>query len=1074
MEDYYEDPYLSEDEDLTGTLRGLSESLAELTNPSTTVEALQLSRDILSDFRKEDPEEDAIQREMKAQSERTREILRQARERIAARKFDKRQLHLAAAQGWGAPTRAGSFAESVSNMAGQVMPVRKDMQQFRHGQEDSLNELDMAINSTTDRELAARLQMLMKNRETRARLAQEALKTLGKRASGSNNSTQGRAAQAVDRAFAPEYVEFVQGGAAEAAKALEELKQAHTTLVSGKNNITGPVVGTMGTIPLIGKVAQDIFNPEASDVQETVEYTVQQSLRPILGAQFTEKEGERLIARVYNRRLDESVNAERLDRLINQLQRAYEEKQRAAEYFEQHGTLSGFEGKTSWTIDDIWPASDGETTRVSFEEEPEPAPRPQPIGKARKKRGFRWPWQMRFAEGGQAHKSRAVMTRVIDIDGQPVEIPVDMSEEEARELYYSEDPSLGTTALEAAVTGGLGYAAGKAGSNLVMKGADALPGRRIKGGEKRVLDLMDFLNVSPDDIAGRLQRLNSRLKVPANVMDVMPPEMRALGEASFLPRAKETGPTLDELRGRQKDSRGRVAEQVNQGLVPDAFTQLQNKLKNDRSLRGRPLYDEVFKQYPEVQSKVLNEVLDTKEGSRAVKSAVRAWKKKYKDKPFGKPDATGMARSYSLEFLDLVKYFYDDEVRRAYGRDKPKYAELVKADRDRLRDELDALTGGDTSRYRAARNQWEYDSKLMEALDWGHNEFSKVSPGEAAAYMKDLDFTTRDVVRSGVAESLLRQLQGPYTDTNPAKKIVGSPDLMEKLELLFVDDPRKFALFKEALEAEMEIFENTRSTLNKGKSSRGEYQPPTDMVKQMARERVPTLGPFNPYYWLLKSVRHDKPITEAEADQILRILRTRDPAYIEKTLGSKFRRSQKRKKRAGKFGAASAAAGALLPFLAQNESESDVQMADTSGIEITDEEREVVFPGWSDEEIRQYKISERPAYAKGGGVKKFHKSLRESVKERAEQMRREVEENTTYKFNAGDEVFDSRGRKTKILARMPRNKRRPEENLYRIRQDWDDGGMLETNFYESGLKKERAHAHGGAVKARLAKLRRSI
>lgn len=1067
MEDYYEDPYLSEDEDLTGTLRGLSESLAELTNPSTTMEALQLSRDILSDFRKEDPEEDAIQREMKAQSERTREILRQARERIAARKFDKRQLHLAAAQGWGAPTRAGSFAESVSNMAGQVMPVRKDMQQFRHGQEDSLNELDMAINSTTDRELAARLQMLLKNRETRARLAQEALKTLGKRASGSNNSTQGRAAQAVDRAFAPEYVEFVQGGAAEAAKALEELKQAHTTLVSGKNNLTGPVVGTIGTIPLIGKVAQDIFNPEASDVQEVVESTVQQSLRPILGAQFTEKEGERLIARVYNRRLDESVNAERLDRLINQMQRAYEEKQRAAEYFEQHGTLSGFEGKTSWTIDDIWPASDGETTRVSFEEEEEeePAPRPQPIGEARKKRGFRWPWQMRFAEGGQASKSRAVMTRVIDIDGQPVEIPVDMSEEEARELYYSEEPSLGTTAVEAAVTGGLGYAAGKAGSNLVMKGADAFPGRRIRGGEKRVLDLMDFLNVSPDDIAGRLQRLNSRLKVPANVMDVMPPEMRALGEASFLPRAKETGPTLDELRGRQKDSRGRVAEQVNQGLVPDAFTQLQSKLKNDRSLRGRPLYDEVFKQYLEVQSKVLNEVLETKEGSRAVQSAVKAWKKKYKNKPFGKPDATGMARSYSLEFLDLVKYFYDDEVDRAYSRNKPKYAELVKADRDRLRDELDALTGGDTSRYRAARNQWEYDSKLMEALDWGHNEFSKVSPGEAAAYMKDLDFTTRDVVRSGVAESLLRQLQGPYTDTNPAKKIAGSPDLMEKLELLFVDDPRKFALFKEALEAEMEIFENTRGTLNKGKSSRGEYQPPTDMVKQMARERVPTLGPFNPYYWLLKSVRHDKPITEAEADQILRILRTRDPAYIEKTLGSKFRRSQKRKKRAGKFGAASAAAGALLPFLAQDESESDVQVADTSGIEITDEDREVVFPGWSDEEIRAYKISEKPAYAKGGGVRRlFRSDTGQHVK---------VGDKVRFKSNRADDP------ETDVEIRHVRDP--GPHSSGKVTARWPDGHEREYYSGVFGLElrdgpdlKLIKKAKGGAVKARLAKLRRSI
>jgi hypothetical protein len=157
------------------------------------------------------------------------------------------------------------------------------------------------------------------------------------------------AQKAVDSKFAGDYVQFINGGAADAAKSIEELREAANTLESGKKNITGPVLGALPNW------VRSTVNPVSMDTQEAVEQTVQRSLRAILGAQFTEKEGERLIARAYNPRLDEKTNAKRVKRLLTQLERALEGKQAAASYYEQNGTLAGFQGRYNFSTSDFNP-----------------------------------------------------------------------------------------------------------------------------------------------------------------------------------------------------------------------------------------------------------------------------------------------------------------------------------------------------------------------------------------------------------------------------------------------------------------------------------------------------------------------------------------------------------------------------------------------------------------------------------------------------------------------------------------------------------------------------------------------
>ncbi len=147
------------------------------------------------------------------------------------------------------------------------------------------------------------------------------------------------AQKAIDTKFAEEYTQFqTAGGYTDVQKGIGQLNEALKALASS-NNLSGPIVG--GTPDSVLKFT----NPDAIAVREKVEEVVQKNLRLVLGAQFTEKEGERLIARSYNPNLSEAENTQRLSRLITQIQGAAQAKMAAIKYYEENGTLQGFQGK---------------------------------------------------------------------------------------------------------------------------------------------------------------------------------------------------------------------------------------------------------------------------------------------------------------------------------------------------------------------------------------------------------------------------------------------------------------------------------------------------------------------------------------------------------------------------------------------------------------------------------------------------------------------------------------------------------------------------------------------------------
>ena len=141
-----------------------------------------------------------------------------------------------------------------------------------------------------------------------------------------------------DKKLAGELVEFERGGFAQVESNLDKLDKVIAQLESSQN-LTGPVIGNVPT------VLKAFTNPESVGVEDDIRSIVFQSLRETLGAQFTEREGDRLVAASFNPLLSEEINAERLKRLRRETARSAQAKLDMIDYFDENKTLAGYKGE---------------------------------------------------------------------------------------------------------------------------------------------------------------------------------------------------------------------------------------------------------------------------------------------------------------------------------------------------------------------------------------------------------------------------------------------------------------------------------------------------------------------------------------------------------------------------------------------------------------------------------------------------------------------------------------------------------------------------------------------------------
>jgi len=179
----------------------------------------------------------------------------------------------------------------------------------------------------------------------------------------------------VEEKSAQDLVDFtIGGGFSDVQKGLSQLDIAKQTLQQQpEGKITGKLVGAQDDTGIL-----KYTNPTAQDTKEQVQEIAQRNLRLILGPQFTAKEGEALISRVYNPALPQSVNVKRLDLLQEQMTSAAKTKQEAVDYYNTNGTLKGFKGKLYNTTSDF--LNEYNTKLKANEKAPTKATMQQPSG----------------------------------------------------------------------------------------------------------------------------------------------------------------------------------------------------------------------------------------------------------------------------------------------------------------------------------------------------------------------------------------------------------------------------------------------------------------------------------------------------------------------------------------------------------------------------------------------------------------------------------------------------------------------------------------------------------------------
>jgi len=947
----FDDPSLYDDE-LDSEDEGGSTNNQLLTlltqNMGTTTEAKTQAQKILDNYQSgaTSDEEDELVNRMEESADTTRATLKAAREKLMSEKYNDAGMWFKMAGALAAPTKTGSFFESAgraADVAGEEVG-KKDI--FERARDKEVLGYDTAADAIDQGTISNRLKLLQARQLSEAALARSALGVLGKptaNASLARTDPRFHGAQALDAIYLKDYLPFISGGSAKATKALYELGLAERELQSGNDKITGPIVGTIRSVsvPYMGEVGDavaDVLWPTGGNVKAMVEGNILESLRQVLGSQFTENEGKRILANTYNPRLDEKIVAKRVTALRLSLEEALKDKNRMATYYQTHGTLAGYPIKQHH-IEDFGHYDDGQPNdakgedykldpQVEFDtyimpsgdrfQAPKGATKTKILEYYRQlhpeknmgKDGREIP-QGHF-KGGRIRSTRQGIANFAE--GGPV--------------YFSEAPDEepeGPSMLEQfkqqldpgdIVTAPFGAGAG----SLIGLGAVGLgtrleemlhPERKISPGEKTYLKALRVGNEDLSETGLKIKRARKQ-GVPATLMDAGSPATRALAERALIQGGARAEQAIDEIESTRNNSRDRVAARVDASLKPLPYFDSQRKLTDALYSNSKPLYAAAYSKYPGIAESAVpafKKIFDSPDGRRAVKVGLRLLRNQ--GKTIGKVDAVGMVNKPSLEFLDYVKRGFDQIISKEEKNGPTALGRSQRQLRNQLRDQLDLVS----PEYTQARAQYAGDLEVLDALKSGREEFHTLQPDEISTQLAGMSTAEKQAHRTGVAQHLFELIHGPYTDMNAARRIIGSPAMVQRLNLLF-PKPADARIFNEALNREMSLFDRQRQMHRRAEQGRQ-----TRMGRELATEASPlkefgdsTLGRVVGV-WNQPSLT----MTPDQADEVVDILRRGTPREVNRTLArflplqARQIRLRTRRARGAKLGAA---IGALVsPFI---------------------------------------------------------------------------------------------------------------------------------------------------------------
>ena len=150
----------------------------------------------------------------------------------------------------------------------------------------------------------------------------------------------------VDEEFSKEFARYKAKG--QEVLDFDSVRKLEETISTAEKVLdTGWDEQVMGIMP---EQFRSLLDPEDKAIEDRLKAVAQTSMKEILGAQFTEKEGKLVLDRAYNPAMPKEENIRRMKELARSLRDKAQAKKLAMDYFAQHGSLQGFQGPTSTQV----------------------------------------------------------------------------------------------------------------------------------------------------------------------------------------------------------------------------------------------------------------------------------------------------------------------------------------------------------------------------------------------------------------------------------------------------------------------------------------------------------------------------------------------------------------------------------------------------------------------------------------------------------------------------------------------------------------------------------------------------
>ena len=145
----------------------------------------------------------------------------------------------------------------------------------------------------------------------------------------------------LDREFAKEYNKWQTGGKADFVENKKIFDEAISALKKGKVS-TGSLSGLGARTPLV--------RTDTRELESRVRKAINNMLKATLGAQFTEKEGERIFEQTFDPFASEETNIKNMQTELSKIENRAKFLEDQGKYFRKNKTLSGYEPEVS-TVD---------------------------------------------------------------------------------------------------------------------------------------------------------------------------------------------------------------------------------------------------------------------------------------------------------------------------------------------------------------------------------------------------------------------------------------------------------------------------------------------------------------------------------------------------------------------------------------------------------------------------------------------------------------------------------------------------------------------------------------------------